>query len=258
MAGRSCFHLSIYKGGVMHVVALSGGKDSTAMALRLAEVEPQEYVYIYTPTGDELPEMEAHWNLLGDILGTPITAVVGGTLKGLIQEWNALPNWVMRWCTRVLKIETYAEWLMEQSEHHDQIVSYVGLRADEEDREGGDYSDVPGVETRYPMREWGWGISEVTVYLDQKGITIPARTDCARCFFQKLSEWWNLWRDHPEIYADAENDENQTGHTYRSPSRDTWPAALKDLRSEFERGRVPRGADQIDLFNHQKCRVCTL
>ena len=43
-----------------HVVALSGGKDSTAMALRLAEVEPQEYRYICTPTGRELPAMEAH------------------------------------------------------------------------------------------------------------------------------------------------------------------------------------------------------
>lgn len=31
-------------GGVVnHIVALSGGKDSTAMALRLAEVEPREY-----------------------------------------------------------------------------------------------------------------------------------------------------------------------------------------------------------------------
>ena len=45
-----------------HVVALSGGKDSTAMALRLAEIEPQDYVYLCTPTGDELPEMEQHWN----------------------------------------------------------------------------------------------------------------------------------------------------------------------------------------------------
>lgn len=35
----------------LHVVALSGGKDSTAMALRLAEVEPREYTYVCTPTG---------------------------------------------------------------------------------------------------------------------------------------------------------------------------------------------------------------
>lgn len=37
----------------MHVVALSGGKDSTALALRLAETEPRDYTYVCTPTGDE-------------------------------------------------------------------------------------------------------------------------------------------------------------------------------------------------------------
>ena len=40
---------------MIHVVGLSGGKDSTALALRLAETSPQDYVYLCTPTGDELP-----------------------------------------------------------------------------------------------------------------------------------------------------------------------------------------------------------
>ncbi len=43
-----------------HIIALSGGKDSTAMALRLAKVEPRDYEYVITPTGDELPEMIEH------------------------------------------------------------------------------------------------------------------------------------------------------------------------------------------------------
>ncbi len=243
----------------LHVVALSGGKDSTAMALRLAEVAPQDYAYVYTPTGDELPEMEDHWKLLSNLLDSPLTTVIGGTLKGLVKEWNALPNWRQRWCTRVLKIEPYAEWLTEQNSDHDQIISYVGLRADEEQRKGGDYSDVPGVTMRYPMREWGWTINDVYRYLSERGVTVPARTDCARCFFQALGEWWNLWRDYPDIYQDAVNDEILTDHTYRAETKDNWPGALTDLRAEFEAGRVPRGSlIQTDLFNHQKCRVCTL
>lgn len=40
-----------------HVVGLSGGKDSTAMALRLRELNPDTpYTYIITPTGDECPK----------------------------------------------------------------------------------------------------------------------------------------------------------------------------------------------------------
>lgn len=54
----------------LHVVALSGGKDSTAMALRLRELNPDvDYVYVCTPTGNELPEMWEHWRKLGQLLG---------------------------------------------------------------------------------------------------------------------------------------------------------------------------------------------
>jgi 3'-phosphoadenosine 5'-phosphosulfate sulfotransferase (PAPS reductase)/FAD synthetase len=92
---------------MMHVVALSGGKDSTAMALRLAEVEPRDYTYVCTPRGNELPEMFEHWNRLGELLGKRLHPVLGGTLVGLVERWNALPNWRQRWCTRMLKIEPH-------------------------------------------------------------------------------------------------------------------------------------------------------
>lgn len=97
---------------LIKVVALSGGKDSTAMALRLAEVEPDDYTYVCTPTGNEPDEMFAHWRLLGEMLGKRIIPIVHRSgLSGLIKEQNALPNWRQRWCTRMLKIEPYAEWL---------------------------------------------------------------------------------------------------------------------------------------------------
>lgn len=241
----------------LHVVALSGGKDSTAMALRLAELEPRNYTYVCTPTGDELPEMFEHWRGLAERLGKPLVPVMGGTLSGLVEKQQALPNWRQRWCTRMLKIEPYAAWLMQQSKLHDEIVSYVGLRADEPDREGGDYKAVPGVVMDFPLRRWGWGLREVLRYLQDRDVTIPERTDCARCFYQTLSQWWNLWKQHPDIYADAEREETMTGHTYRSPGRDTWPAPLAELRREFERGRIPSGAAaNMDLFGGMQCRVC--
>lgn len=236
-----------------HVVALSGGKDSTAMALRLAEVEPRDYIYICTPTGDEPPEMFAHWRKLGQMLGRRIQPVTYRTgLDGLIREQGALPNWRQRWCTRVLKIEPYAAWLMKNSP----AVSYVGLRSDEEEREGGDYADVPHVKMDFPLRRWGWGLAEVMGYLDQRGVSIPKRTDCRKCFFQRLIEWFELWRDDPEAWFSAEAQEAATGYTFRSPGRDTQPTALKDLREKFERGWVPKDTRR-DPIGDLKCRVCS-
>lgn len=240
----------------LDIVPVSGGKDSTALALRLAELNPtKEYVYLYTPTGDELPEMNAHLDKLARLLGKPILRKRHKfDLNGLIEEFNALPSWRMRWCTRMLKIETAKAFYLD----HPGSIAYVGLRADEESRKGGIYGE--DVEQRYPLREWGWGVEEVWQYLEGRGVKIPRRTDCARCYDQQIGEWWNLWRDHPEIYADAEAQEEKTGHTFRSDQRDTWPADLKSLRLKFENGGTPRGADcQQELFDDgRKCRVCSL
>lgn len=242
----------------LHVVGLSGGKDSTAMALGLLEREPREYVYVCTPTGDELPEMQVHWDRLEELLGKPLIKLhAPKDLNGLIEKYGALPNWRQRWCTRELKIEPYRAWLSEQARVRP-VVSYIGLRADEEEREGVDYTGVDmftDISCRFPLREWGWGIADVLGYLEERGISIPARTDCARCYAQRLSQWRDLLMQHPSIYADAEQQEIATGHTFRSPGRDTWPASLTELRGEFERGRPLR--ERRDERG-KVCRVCSL
>jgi len=233
-----------------HIVALSGGKDSTALALRLAEVEPRQYTYVVTPTGDELPDVVDHWLRLGRLLGAPLVPLTQGvSLNGLVERFHALPNWRQRWCTRILKVEPFLAFALA----HRPATVYVGLRADE-DREGVDYGAVDGLTKRYPLAEWGWGVRDVVSYLHARRVTVPPRTDCARCFFQTLGEWYNLWATHPATYAEAEAQEVAVGHTFRSPGRDTWPASLRELRARFEAGAVP--------VRHNRrgggCRICTL
>ena len=236
-----------------HIVALSGGKDSTAMAVWLTENEPRDYEFICTPTGDEPDALFAHWRKLGDILGKPIKPIMFRTgLNGLIREQNAIPNWRQRWCTRMLKIEPYAAYLATKTP----CVSYVGLRVDEPSREGGDYLGVPSVTMDFPLRRIGWGLTEVLQFLKERAIEIPKRTDCKRCFFQRLIEWHELWRDDRASYFEAEMQETATGYTFRSPGRDTQPTALRDLRAKFETGWVPK--DTRDPINSLQCRVCRL
>ena len=241
-----------------HVVALSGGKDSTAMALRLAEIEPRDYEYVCTPTGNELPPMVAHWQILEELLGKPIRRVSNGeTLLGASIRQKCLPNHRMRWCTRILKIEPYQAWLMDKMP----CVSYVGIRADEvEQRTGAILSG--DVETRYPLVDWGWGLRDVLEYLECRGVEIPDRTDCALCFYQTLAEWWHLWADYPTEFEKGETIEAAVGHTLRSDKRDSQPAALKALRKKFEKGYVPRGTRlQLELWRGMDdrkamCSIC--
>lgn len=218
------------------------------MILRLAELG-HEFSLLYTPTGNELPDVRVHIGNLVQMTGAELIVPVAPTLEELIIYYRALPNWRQRWCTRQIKIEPCLAWLAK----HRECRLLVGLRADEPARKGL-YSEA--VVTKFPMRDWGWGVQDVLAYLRYRGVTVPARTDCAVCPFQRITDWWQLWRKHPEEWEKGELWEEYVGHTFRSPSRDTWPASMRLLREEFESGRVPRKAKRSG--EERPCRVCTL
>lgn len=238
-----------------HVIGLSGGKDSTCLALALAEREPRDYEHICTPTGDELPELFEHLDRMEVLLGKPIKRLgIGKSLFDLINEMQMLPNFRARWCTRMLKIEPTIEYMATLPPGS---VLYVGLRADEAEREG-IYGD--DVRSDFPFRRWGWTVKDVWQYLDDRGIAIPERTDCATCYHQRIIEWYRLWQRNRLLFEKGAAIEAQQGHTFRTPGRDTWPVALADLSKEFE--KVERGERKIRKFKRDEerdsCRVCSL
>jgi hypothetical protein len=234
-----------------HIVALSGGKDSTAMALLLQEQEPHtDFEFVYTPTGNELPEMDAHFARLRELLeGRMVSLSSGETLGSLVRRWNALPNWRQRWCTRVLKIEPFKAYLLSRLP----ATVYVGIRADEaEEREGVIYGDE--VTRRFPLVEYDLDLEGVQGYLAHKGVIIPTRTDCALCFFQRLGEWRRLWYKYPKEYTQGILWERQTGHTFRAESKDKHAASLLGLAQEFTEGFRPRAHRMSD--REAMCGVC--
>jgi PP-loop superfamily ATP-utilizing enzyme len=238
------------------IVGFSGGKDSTAMALRLAELgEP--YRLLHTPTGNELPEMVEHMERVVELTGADLIVLDAPTLGDLITKYRMLPNHRARWCTRAMKIEPCLAWLVEEMNEDRYPTLAIGLRADEPGRLGGHYPAE--IEVRYPLREWGWGVEKVLDYCRERGVQIPRRTDCAVCFFQSNWEWYVLWLDYPEEWAQAVawedwvSKERGKPYTFRSPSRDTHAASLRDLAREFEQGFVPTPRKR-----KQMCRICAM
>lgn len=218
------------------------------MAHRMAALG-EDFALLFTPTGNELPGVAEYVEATAKTLGRELIVPPGPSLATLIDEFESLPNNRQRWCTRMIKIQPCKAYLLA----HPGSTLCVGLRADEEERQG-----MYGAQAtyRFPLREWGWDIAKVLAYAQEHNLSVPPRTDCALCYDQRIIDWRNLLRKHPAEYAKGEALEAKTGHTFRSPSRDTWPAALKDLRAEFERGRPVRGAD--DDAEQSACRVCRL
>lgn len=57
----------------MYVLSLSGGKDSTAMLLRLLEEQRPIDLILFCDTGIEFPQMYEHLDCLEKYIGIPIT-----------------------------------------------------------------------------------------------------------------------------------------------------------------------------------------
>ena len=60
--------------GIRHLLGVSGGKDSAALAVYMRQKYPEiDMEYFFTDTGDELPEVYEFLGRLEAYLGKPIT-----------------------------------------------------------------------------------------------------------------------------------------------------------------------------------------
>ncbi|MCY4517211.1 MAG: phosphoadenosine phosphosulfate reductase family protein [Acidimicrobiaceae bacterium] len=187
-----------------HICGISGGKDSSALALYLRDRVPQ-MEYFFCDTGAELPETYEFLTRLEVILGKPIARL--NSERGF-DHWfevfrGALPSPQMRWCTKVMKIKPIEAWIGDEP-----AVSYVAIRADEANRKGY-VSTKPNIESRFPFVEDGIDHDGVMQILDDAGIGLPdyyewrTRSGCYFCFYQRKAEWVGLAERHPELYERA-------------------------------------------------------
>ena len=122
-----------------HVLGLSGGKDSAALAVYMRQAHPDlDIEYFFTDTGKELPEVYEFLGRLEGFLGKQIARL--NPRRGFdfwLREYNHfLPSPKTRWCTRKLKLVPFEQWIKPMLDSGDRVTTYVAIRADEEYREG--------------------------------------------------------------------------------------------------------------------------
>jgi hypothetical protein len=206
-----------------HVLGISGGKDSAALAIYLRDRVPM-MEYFFCDTGRELPETYEFLQRLEVVLGKPIERL---NSDRDFDHWlhvfgGALPSPQMRWCTKNLKIKPFEKWIGDQP-----TVTYVGIRADE-DREGY-ISHKANVEARFPFKEDGLVKDDILRILDEAGVGLPAyyswrtRSGCFFCFFQRKIEWVNLSEEHPDLFAKAVEYEDKINYEDKASAKHfTW------------------------------------
>ncbi|MYF39855.1 MAG: phosphoadenosine phosphosulfate reductase family protein [Rhodothermaceae bacterium] len=229
-----------------HIVAFSGGKDSSALAIYLHNPERwgkvlgksgtprrlplEEAEYVFCDTGTELAETYDYLDRLEAYLGRPIRRLRAKVPPSSPDEPDKtpfdhylelyggfLPSPNARWCTRVLKLKPFEDYIGE-----DPVVSYVGIRADEGEwrvdrktrrkyfqHRKGYISTKPNITTVFPFIEDGLEKADIYRILHDSGVGYPeyyhwrSRSGCYFCFFQRKSEWVGLLENHPELFERA-------------------------------------------------------
>ncbi|MBF0304975.1 MAG: phosphoadenosine phosphosulfate reductase family protein [Alphaproteobacteria bacterium] len=243
-----------------HVLGLSGGRDSAALALHMSERHPElDIEYFFTDTGKELPEVyEFLWRLEGRLGKTIQRLNPDRDFDFWLKQYkHFLPSPKIRWCTRQLKIRPFEEWIWPYLEAGGKAVSYVAIRSDEDYREG--YSSThPNLSVLLPFRESGIDKAGVLELLDASGVGLPdyyrwrSRSGCTFCFYQQKIEWVRLMEEHPDAFEAAKTyEKNAVDHG--SPF--TWsqgesldelarPERISQIREDHER-RVARLRDKV-------------
>ena len=183
----------------LYVASLSGGKDSTAMVLRLVEEKWPLDLILFCDTGLEFPEMYTHVEQLEKELPVPVVRLKEE--KGFEHyflryrperknqaladktgmSWAGPRN---RWCTGYLKPDVIDRYLVGLKRQYE-IVQYIGIAADEPQRVR---------EYRYPLVEWGMTEKDCLEYCYARGYDwgglygLFGRVSCWCCPLQGLQE----------------------------------------------------------------------
>ena len=238
----------------LYMVSLSGGKDSTAMLLRLIEEKRPIDLILFCDTGLEFPQMYDHLKKLEQYIGRKITTLKAehsfeyyfseympkrrnpNLEKYSGMSWGGPYN---RWCTAMLKTRVIAKFLKQLKRQYE-IVEYIGIAADEPKRikEGG----------CYPLVEWGMTEKDCLAYCYAKGFDwgglyeIFHRVSCWCCPLQALSELRKLYEHFPDLWAQLRRWDDSTWRQFRADYsvreleirfayEKEWSASGKSIRS---------------------------
>ena len=263
-----------------HILSLSGGKDSAALAIYMRDRVP-EMEYVFSDTRKELPETYQYLDRIEDFLGKQVNRL-NADLG--FDHWydvygGMIPSNHRRWCTKMLKLKPFEAFVGE-----DDVINYVGLRADE--NRSGYISHKPNITPVYPFQDDGLKLADIEEILMASGVGMPPYTDwgrsrsgCFFCFYQQKIEWVRLKETHPELYEKAKEYERPyegSGNTFTWSERESLtdlerPERMAAIKEEHERRRLQKKArgDSLTLaqvFDNQSdvddddqaCLICTL
>jgi 3'-phosphoadenosine 5'-phosphosulfate sulfotransferase (PAPS reductase)/FAD synthetase len=228
------------------VVAFSGGKDSTAMLLRLLESGAQVDDILFFDWGNEFQEMLEHLREVETFTGRwitrlcppdswsyyfavhPVIARKGPDAGKVHRTGHGWPSINRRWCTSIKSAACRRAG--------DGAAEYIGIAADETERRQTINERNPNVLHLYPLIDWGMTGADCLAYCRARGFTWHGlydhfpRVSCYCCPFQRIGQLRTLRTNYPALWMNMLTADAALGDRNRGfRGRDT----VADLERRF-------------------------
>lgn len=246
------------------VLSLSGGKDSTALALEWLKRHQEDPVtyplqeVLYCDTGMEFPAMIDHINRLEQIFakaGIKCTKLkpkksfeywmfehwpkfrATGKYKNQGYSW---PSPQLRWCNSRLKANLLDRYTNRLQKAH-KVIKLIGLAADEKHRLERKNNQNPN--HRHPLIDWGWTEADCLQYCYAAGFDwgglyeLFPRVSCWCCPLKSLDELRKLRTHFPDLWGKLLDMEHRTWKTFRAD----YSVDQLEIRFAFEEERLAAG-----------------
>ena len=244
-----------------YVVSFSGGKDSTAMLLRLLELNEQIDEVVFCDTYKEFPSMYQHIEKIKKVVeskGIKFTTLKSeksfdelmfnyspkrkkpDEFKAKYGDVNGY-SWAsfnLRWCTSALKISVINRYL-KQLKKEKRVFEYIGIAADETKR----IERKNNKEKIMPLVEWGWSEQDCLNYCYSLGYDwgglykLFNRVSCWCCPLKNLEELRTLRKHYPKLWQELKDMDNRTWRQFRAD----YSVEELDKRFTFEEQRIAQG-----------------
>ncbi|MBA3826418.1 MAG: phosphoadenosine phosphosulfate reductase [Ktedonobacterales bacterium] len=211
---------------MLDVFSFGGGVQSTAALVLAAQGDFAMSTFLFANVGDDsehpatlryvrevaLPYAQAHHLTLLELRrrkrdgSTPtlLEEVVNPTKKG---DWIPVhlgggPPGV-RGCTSHFKIAVVARWLRQQGATRAAPAHvHLGISLDEFTRMR-TASGIPYETLVYPLIQRRLTRQDCVAIIERAGLPVPPKSACWFCPFHQVRQWQAMYRDEPELFAQA-------------------------------------------------------
>lgn len=205
------------------IVSFSGGKDSTAMLLKMIECNIPIDEIIFCDTGKEFPQMYEHIKKVENYIKRPITIIKAeksfeyymfeyekqkGKNKG--QKGYGWSSGRCRWCTTLLKNNVINKYLSKYKQEG--YIEYIGIAYDEQNRIKDKF---------YPLIDWKMTEKDCLEYCYSKGFDWGGlyehldRVSCWCCPLKRIREYKVLYKYYPELWQKLKEMDKKANNRFR-------------------------------------------